>query len=156
AAAAGDKIVLWDVATGKELGQLLGHQGAVDALVFRNGGKTLVSVSRDGAVHWWDVAGRKAVRRWQLLAKDPAKTDKGEPILLRGIRHACFSADGKTLALDKWWATQLDRTYPDNMAIVFDLSAQKELWREQTQGYPCKFAFTPDGKRLVVAWAASF
>src|SRR5262245_30010893 len=100
AAAARDRIVLWDVATGKELGQLVGHQGEVDALVFQDGGKTLVSVSRDGAVRWWDVAGRKTVRQWQLLANEP-KTDKGEPILHRGIRHTCFSADGKSLALEK-------------------------------------------------------
>ena len=156
AAAAGDKIVLWDVATGKELGQLVGHQGKVDALVFQDSGKTMVSVSQDGAVHWWDVAGRKTIRQWQLLADDPKKTQKGQPILDRGIRHACFSADGKTLAFTKWWATRQDKIYNDNLAIVVDLSARKEMWREDTQVYDCRFAFTPDGKRLAVSWAASF
>ncbi|MFL5243585.1 MAG: WD40 repeat domain-containing protein [Gemmataceae bacterium] len=99
AAAARDRIVLWDAATGKELGQLVGHQDTVDSLVFQDGGRTIVSVSRDGIVHWWDVAGRKTIRRWQPLADEPKKTDKGEPILSRGIREACFSADGKTLPL---------------------------------------------------------
>ena len=36
--------------------------------VTQDGGKTLVSVSRDGAVHWSDVAGRKTVRRWSTTA----------------------------------------------------------------------------------------
>ncbi len=155
AAAARDRIVLWDTATGKELGQLVGHQGRVDSLVFQDDGRTIVSVSRDGAVHWWDVAGRKTRRRWQPFADDPKKTDKGEPILSRGIRHACFSADGKTLALSKWWATQPNQVYHDNLAIVFDLSARKELWRLDTQVSDSQFAFTPDGKRLVLLWAGS-
>jgi WD40 repeat protein len=156
AAAARDRIVLWDVATGKEQGQLVGHRGDVDALIFRDGGKTVVSVSRDGAVRWWDVAGRKTLREWQLLVNEPKKTDKGEPILFRGVRHACFSADGKALALEKWWATQPDTQYPENIAVVFDLSARKEVWREDSEAYPCGFAFSPDGKRLAVSRAAFF
>jgi WD40 repeat protein len=156
AAAAGQRIVLWDVATGKEIGQLLGHQDEVDAFVFQDGGKTMVSVSRDAVVQWWDVPGRKAIRHWQLLANDPQKTDKGKPILFRGTRNVCFSADGKTLAFNKWWATRQDKIYNDNMAIVFDLSAQKELWHEDTQVYDCRFAFTPDGKHLALSYAASF
>jgi WD40 repeat protein len=51
AAAAGNKIVLWDVITGKELGQFVGHKDEVDALALQNGGKTMLSVSRDGAVY---------------------------------------------------------------------------------------------------------
>jgi WD40 repeat protein len=156
AAAARDKIVLWNTATGKEMGQLVGHQGDVDSLVFQDGGKTIVSVSRDGAVHWWDVADRKTIRQWDLLADDPRKTAKGDPILSRGIRDACFSADGKTLAFSKWWKTQPDDVYSNNMAIVVDLGARKELWRKDIQVYDCQFAFTPDGKRVVLSWAASF
>lgn len=156
AAAARDKVVLWDTATGKELAQLEGHQSDVDSLQFQDGGKTIVSVSRDGVVHWWDIAGRKVVRQWSILADDPKKTEKGKPILRRGIRHSCFSADGKTLALNKWWVTRPDTMYSENLAIVFDLSAQKELWRQDIQVYDCEFAFTPDGKRLAESWAASF
>jgi WD40 repeat protein len=155
AAAARDRIVLWDTATGKELGQLLGHQGDVDSFVFQDGGTTIVSVSRDGVVCWWDVAGRKAVRQWRLLADDPRKTDKGELILSRGVRRACFSPDGKKLALGKWQATQPHEKYPDAIEIVFDLSARKEVWRHDVPNYFCGFAFTPDGKRFVRSGARS-
>ncbi len=146
AAAAGDKIVLWDVATGKEVGQLAGRQGTVDSLVFCDGGKTLVSVSQDGTVHWWDVAGRKSVRSWQLLANEPRKNDKGKPILT-GIGKSRFSADGKTLAVAQWWTTKPERPQGENRAIVYDLKARKEIWREDCDTF-FSFAFAPDGKRL--------
>jgi WD40 repeat protein len=46
---------LWDVTTGKELGQLAGHKGWVKALAFAPDGKTLASGSRDTTVLLWDV-----------------------------------------------------------------------------------------------------
>lgn len=156
AAAARDKIVLWDPATGQELAQLVGQQSDVDSFVFQDGGKTIVLVSRDGVVRWWNVAGRKVIRQWQLLAGDPKETPEGKPILQRGVRHACFSSDGNFLALNKWWNTRPDGHYSDNLAIVFDLSAEKELWRKDIQVYDCQFAFSPDANRLVLSWAASF
>ncbi len=152
AAAAGDKIVLWDTATGRELGQLVGHKADIDALGFQDGGKTAVSVSRDGAVRWWDVARRKTLREWQLLANDPKKTDKGDPILLRGTCHARFSADGNTLAVAKWWTTELKKPRGANLAIVYDLKTRKEIWRQEDEVDIYRFAFAPDGKRLAVSW----
>ena len=77
AAVARDKIVLWDMTNGKEIGQLIGHRSQVDSLAFQDGGKTIVSVGGDGAVHWWDVAGRKKIRDWQALANEPKANDKG-------------------------------------------------------------------------------
>jgi WD40 repeat protein len=151
AAAGGNKVVLWDVATGKELGQLLGHASEVDSLSFQDGGKTIVSVGGDGVVHWWDVASRNEIRRWQTLAKEPQANDKGEPFETR-IFHTCFSHDGKSLAFEKWWTAEKGfRRSGSTMAMVFDLDSRKELWREDTRGYGCSFAFAPDGKRLAMA-----
>jgi WD40 repeat protein len=151
AAIAGNKIVLWDVSNGKETGQLLGHRAEVDSLAFRDGGKTIVSVDGAGAVHWWDVVGRKEIRVWQTLAKEPKANGKGEPFEIR-LYNACFSSDGKSLAVEKWWtADKGDRRAGNTMALVFDLEARKELWREDTVGYGCSFAFAPDGKRLAMA-----
>ena len=157
AAAAGDKIVLWDTATGKELEQFLGHKDVVDALAFQDGGKTMVSVSRDGAVHWWDVGGPRPVRQWQLLANDPKQTDKGDPITLRGIFNARFSADGKTLAVAKWWTTELKKPWAASLAVLFDINAEKEIWRVGANGdakdytIRYRFAFTPDGQRVAIS-----
>jgi WD40 repeat protein len=151
AAAARDKIILWDVATGKESGRLLGHRDRVDALVFQKGGKNLVSVSRDGAVRWWDIPGRKAVRAWQLLADDPKKTANGEPILLRGISNSHFSADGTTLAVARWRTAKLKKPWGADRASVYDLKARKEIWHDDANDDSYRFAFAPDGKRLAVS-----
>src|SRR5262249_40682677 len=105
---------------------------------------------------WWDVVARKTFRQWQLLVDEPRKTDRGEAILSRGIRAACFTPDGKTLALSKWWAIEPDTKYPPSIAIVLDLVARKEKWRQDTQSYPSPFAFSPDGKRLAVSWGSAF
>ncbi len=48
---------LWDVATGKELGQLKGHRGAALTVAFAPDGKKLVSGGSDTTALTWDVAG---------------------------------------------------------------------------------------------------
>jgi hypothetical protein len=50
------KISIWDVAAGKHLGELVGHQAPVSALSFAPDGKTLASGSRDSTMLLWDVA----------------------------------------------------------------------------------------------------
>ena len=68
------------------------------------------------------------------------------------VYNSCFSADGKSLAIEKWWsADQGFRRSGKTTAIVLDLDASKELWREDTDGYGCSFAFAPDGKGLAMA-----
>jgi WD40 repeat protein len=49
-------IRVWDTASGRLLVTLRGHQLAVDALVFKRDGKTLVSASRDGTTRLWDLS----------------------------------------------------------------------------------------------------
>lgn len=152
-AAARNKIVLWDVATGKEIGQLLGHQEEIDAFAFQDGGKTLVSVARDGAVTWWNLADRKSIRQWRLVANG-GSTGNGSPVPLKGVRSCCFSGDAKFLAVSTWWTGEPDDLGFAKLAIVYDLNAQKELWRRDYQdnssGRFC-FAFTSDDKRLAIS-----
>ncbi len=151
AATAGNKIVLWDVSSGRETGQLVGHRSEVDSLAFQDGGKTIVSVGRDGAVRWWDIVGRKETGVWQTLANEPRANEKGEPFEMH-LYNPCFSTDGKFLAVEKWWtAAKGFRRWANTMALVFDLEARTELWREDTGGVGCSFAFAQDGKRLAMA-----
>jgi WD40 repeat protein len=58
-------IVIWDLATGKELRALTGHQPlwSFAAALFTTGGNTLVSAGMDRTVRWWDVAEGKEIRQ---------------------------------------------------------------------------------------------
>jgi WD40 repeat protein len=57
-AAADDRAVqLWDVATGKRMARLEGHEGKVKCLAYAPDGKCLASGSYDRTVRLWDVAG---------------------------------------------------------------------------------------------------
>jgi len=55
AGATGQIVVLWDVATGKELRQLKGHQGKITSLAFNEDGTRLASGSADTTVLIWSV-----------------------------------------------------------------------------------------------------
>jgi WD40 repeat protein len=57
----GDDILLWDAATGQEVGRLVGHKSAVNSLVFWPDGKKLASGSADRTIRIWDIPTRTCV-----------------------------------------------------------------------------------------------
>jgi hypothetical protein len=79
-------VYLWEVASGKNLGQLRGHLGEVQALAFSADGRVLASGSADTSVLLWDVTGRTLISRvpsarlarheleslWSSIASDDA------------------------------------------------------------------------------------
>jgi WD40 repeat protein len=54
-AVSNNRIYLWDIATGKPAGVLIGHENVINDLAFTPDGKQLVSASRDGRALVWDV-----------------------------------------------------------------------------------------------------
>jgi WD40 repeat protein len=79
------EIILWDVTTGEELKQLLGHEASVRSIAFSPDGQTLASGSSDTTVILWDVASGKQVGA-------PLTGHEDE------VRSVAFSHDGQMLA----------------------------------------------------------
>jgi WD40 repeat protein len=80
AAGAGRRIVLWDVATGKEVRWLSGHLGRVRCLAFSADGQSLLSGSDDATVLLWNLRpdgklGRKGEKKRNRLPVVRVLTD---------------------------------------------------------------------------------
>jgi WD40 repeat protein len=56
------RVVLWDVATGREIGALKGHGKGVTQVAFSRDGRLLASSSSDNTIKIWDVATRSELR----------------------------------------------------------------------------------------------
>ncbi len=81
-----DTIRLWDVATGRPIGNpLTGHTDFVNSVAFSPDGKTLASGSEDGTIRLWDVATGRPIGN--PLAGHAGRVDS-----------VAFSPDAKTLA----------------------------------------------------------
>ena len=48
-------VSLWDIATGQEVRQLVGHDSDIETIIFVADGGALLSASRDGIVNLWDI-----------------------------------------------------------------------------------------------------
>lgn len=120
-----ETIVLWDVASGKELAALNGHKEEVTSVAFSPDGKKLASASTDDTIKLWNVATGKELA-----------TLKGHTHVVRSV---AFSPDGKTLA-----SGSTDKTIK-----LWDVATGNEL--ATLRGAPggvYSVAFSPDGKRL--------
>jgi RNA polymerase sigma factor (sigma-70 family) len=77
-------IRLWDVATGKEVVPLRGHNACLLVTVFSPDGKLLASAGQDEVIRIWDVGTKKEVRQLHGCEK--------------WVEDLAFSPDGKLLA----------------------------------------------------------
>ena len=78
------QVLLWDTATGQQLGAIKGHGKGVTDVVFSRDGKLLASSGTDNTIKIWDVATRRELR---TLAGHTAN-----------IESMDFSPDGRLLA----------------------------------------------------------
>lgn len=78
-----NSVRLWDVRTGHEVRQLLGHRTMVTAVAFSPDGARLLTGSADGMVRLWSAAGGETIRR----------LDKTHRAMVKAV---AFSPDGET------------------------------------------------------------
>src|SRR5262249_16156862 len=132
-----ETIRIWDVASGKPVQVLKGHDGAVyGAVHFAPDGKTVVS----GGDH------DKTVRLWDVESGQLKATLEGHTA---GIHFVSFLPDGRTV---------LSLTADNAEVKLWDVIEQKEklafhwfsgvLW--WLPGYQCSMALSPDGQTLAV------
>lgn len=113
---------LWDAATGKDLGPVGGHQGAVFGLALTADGKTAMSYGSDRTVRTWDLTSGK--ERTHFTINDDSST-------------VAVSADGKTVATG------------GVKVILYDVATGKEKCQIDGHKYPIvSLGFSPDGKIL--------
>jgi hypothetical protein len=122
---------IWDVGRRVEVGQLQGHENAIEQIVLSPDGKLVATAADDFTVRVWDLATRKEVRRFDRL----------RGYALRGYAYGtAFSNDGRSLAAgtggrDIW---------------VWDLATgQQRAYLAGHRGAVASFTFLPGDRRLI-------
>jgi WD40 repeat protein len=165
----GDHTVrLWETATGKPLVRYPGPEEGITHVVFSPDSRRVATASWDGAVHLWEAAGGRLLRRWERLGA-LAFTADGQTLVCggwedgrvhlldlatgketrqfeahaRGIWALCLSRDGKVLATAGW----------DQFLRLWDLATGRQLQDfggKQKAGF-LHIALSPDGKFLAAS-----
>ena len=121
-------IHLWDMATGKEVGALKGHEDGINALAMSPKGNLLVSLSFDKTIRFWDLAKRQEIGR--------------SPAPARQFVALSFSADGSVLA-----SAELR-----GVLRLWDAHKHEEIATPGTGGNAVQWVrFAPDGQTLISA-----
>jgi WD40 repeat protein len=119
---AGEPLLLWDTATGKELRKI---SGPLRELAFSPDGKCVAANSEGGVVRIWNVA-------------DGGERGTFPKLSPQEVRSLAFSPDGNILAVGS-----------DKELVIWSVSARKQLHRIPTL---CSaLAFAPDGKSVASA-----
>jgi WD40 repeat protein/serine/threonine protein kinase len=143
ASASHDRTVrIWDVKTGRPVGELRGHDDVVYGVAYSPDGSRLATASWDGTVRIWDAA---------PFSRSPASGERGrgeerrQLLILRGhsepVSRVAFSPDGRLLASLSSLSVRL-----------WDATTGAEIRTLGPVGGLNRYglAFSPDGRRLAV------
>jgi tricorn protease-like protein len=125
AVTAGERLAVWDCATGKELRSLGYNRAGYWALALSGDGKRVIAGSNDGNAYVWDLASGRQLARLQ-----------GHKETVWG---AALTGDGKRAVTGSW----------DGTLRVWDVATAREtLPFKRAVGKVRCLALSPDGKRV--------
>src|SRR5262249_17657957 len=121
----------WDVATGKEILRITGHEYGVTSVALSPDGRLIASRSEDSPICLWDFATGKQV---------------GPPLMnertVRTILSVAFSPDGRLLASGSGLGE----------VRIWDVATRKQVRQFSSSNNKIGgVVFSPDGKRVLAA-----
>jgi tetratricopeptide (TPR) repeat protein len=120
----------WDVQTGEEVRQFLGHTGDIIQALYSPDGRSILSAADDGTVRLWDVATGAEIRRF-------LETGTAFPPLANPV---AFTPDGRRVLV----------AYGGGFGL-WDVETGQEIRRvPHLDGFDA-VAVTPDGKRALTS-----
>jgi WD40 repeat protein len=123
---------VWDLDTGKQVGEPLGHDAGVRALAASPDGRWIVSGGYNGSILVWEVATNKAEIKFKRL-----------PVSFKGhetqVRDVVFAPDSATFASASW----------DQTVCVWKRETGEIVFRLLKEGdWVNSVAYSPDGTKL--------
>jgi RNA polymerase sigma factor (sigma-70 family) len=146
------EILLFDIASAKPPRSLAKAPGLVEAMVFADGGKVLVTAGGE-TIYWWEVASGRQQRKWQPTEESKESQNGGKQTAL--FSNPVLSPDAKSIALQFAWVDSETRqpvANDDLTAVGFDLANGKKLWEvtAESKEKQAQFAFSRDGKHVAM------
>jgi hypothetical protein len=140
----GQVVRLTDAASGRELGDLVGHNGQIASVAFAPDGKTLVSGSEDGSLRVWNLAARKevvslyALGNMEYVAVTPEQYYRASKTRLSGIS---FRVNNQLYPFEQF---DLRFNRPDLVAAGLGLATPDEIrdYRKAREHRLKKMGFT--------------
>ena len=134
-------IGLWNVATGRELARLAGHERAVNSVAFSPDGKTLASGSSEKSVRLWEVEA-------QRLAGLLAASDDDQWFGCRRDNGRCLRMDKGSLLVQYdagclYEASKIPSVTSPNRSVTFPNSAVTIPKRSVTMDRNTQGSITP-------------
>ena len=121
-----DRLLLWDLRSGRRLAELKGHRGAVVSMRFSPDGKHVVSGGRDGTARIWELEPGSARVRFDVDVSDsmtpyvayhparPIAFVSGNPVITAGLWDS-----EKGNRVHQWTGEQIWPNQPNSVFAVF-------------------------------------